>query len=62
MSVTAARGFIASGVAAGLKASGKPDVALVVNSGPRFRSRWCLHQQSNQGCAGVVVAAGHEEW
>lgn len=38
MSVTAARGFIASGVAAGLKASGKPDVALVVNSGPRFEA------------------------
>ena len=34
MSVTAARGFRASGVAAGLKASGAPDVALVVNDGP----------------------------
>jgi glutamate N-acetyltransferase/amino-acid N-acetyltransferase len=29
MSVTAARGFVASGVAAGLRPSGKPDVALV---------------------------------
>ncbi|MGH8776592.1 MAG: bifunctional glutamate N-acetyltransferase/amino-acid acetyltransferase ArgJ [Jiangellaceae bacterium] len=36
MSVTAARGFRASGATAGLKASGKPDVALVVNDGPRF--------------------------
>jgi glutamate N-acetyltransferase/amino-acid N-acetyltransferase len=35
MSVTAARGFRAAGVAAGLKASGGPDVALVVNDGPR---------------------------
>jgi glutamate N-acetyltransferase/amino-acid N-acetyltransferase len=34
MSVTAANGFRAAGVAAGLKASGDPDVALVVNDGP----------------------------
>ncbi|MBO0608137.1 bifunctional glutamate N-acetyltransferase/amino-acid acetyltransferase ArgJ [Myceligenerans salitolerans] len=36
MSVTAARGFRAAGITAGLKASGKPDLALVVNDGPRF--------------------------
>ena len=35
MSVTAAAGFRAAGVVAGLKPSGKPDVALVVNDGPR---------------------------
>lgn len=34
MSVTAAAGFRAAGVRAGLKASGKPDLALVVNDGP----------------------------
>ncbi len=34
MSVTAPKGFRASGVAAGLKSSGGPDVALVVNDGP----------------------------
>ena len=34
MSVTAAAGFRAAGVAAGLKASGRPDVAVVVNDGP----------------------------
>ena len=34
MSVTAARGFRAAGVAAGLKPSGRPDVAVVVNDGP----------------------------
>ncbi len=34
MSVTAPAGFRAAGVAAGLKASGDPDVALVVNDGP----------------------------
>lgn len=36
MSVTAARGFRASGVPAGLKSSGSPDVSLVVNDGPEF--------------------------
>ncbi|MET8636773.1 bifunctional glutamate N-acetyltransferase/amino-acid acetyltransferase ArgJ [Streptomyces sp. NPDC004096] len=35
MSVTAAQGFTASGIAAGIKASGNPDLALVVNNGPR---------------------------
>src|SRR5260370_38679908 len=34
MSVTAARGFRAAGVAAGIKASGNPDVAVVINDGP----------------------------
>jgi glutamate N-acetyltransferase / amino-acid N-acetyltransferase len=34
VSVTAASGFRASGVAAGLKSTGAPDVALVVNDGP----------------------------
>ncbi len=35
MSVTAADGFRASGVAAGLKPSGRPDMALLVNDGPK---------------------------
>ena len=35
MTVTAPQGFEAAGVAAGLKSSGKPDVAVVVNRGPR---------------------------
>ncbi|MFE6746883.1 bifunctional glutamate N-acetyltransferase/amino-acid acetyltransferase ArgJ [Kitasatospora purpeofusca] len=34
MGVTAARGFRAAGVTAGIKASGTPDLALVVNDGP----------------------------
>jgi glutamate N-acetyltransferase/amino-acid N-acetyltransferase len=34
VSVTEARGFRATGVVAGIKASGRPDVALVVNDGP----------------------------
>jgi glutamate N-acetyltransferase / amino-acid N-acetyltransferase len=35
VSVTAAKGFTAAGVAAGIKANGRPDLALVVNTGPR---------------------------
>ncbi|MFE4691840.1 bifunctional glutamate N-acetyltransferase/amino-acid acetyltransferase ArgJ [Streptomyces sp. NPDC056749] len=35
MSVTAAKGFTAAGIAAGIKESGGPDLALVVNDGPR---------------------------
>ncbi|GAA4579862.1 bifunctional glutamate N-acetyltransferase/amino-acid acetyltransferase ArgJ [Micromonospora coerulea] len=44
MSVTAPRGFRAAGVAAGLKASGAADIALVVNDGP------------DAGVAGVFTA------
>lgn len=36
MSVTAAQGFVAAGVAAGLKSTGALDVALVVNEGPEY--------------------------
>jgi glutamate N-acetyltransferase/amino-acid N-acetyltransferase len=36
MSVAAAAGFRAAGATAGLKPSGNPDVALVVNDGPRY--------------------------
>ncbi|MGW0466788.1 bifunctional glutamate N-acetyltransferase/amino-acid acetyltransferase ArgJ [Streptomyces sp. NPDC003027] len=35
MSVTAAKGFTAAGIAAGIKENGNPDLALVVNNGPR---------------------------
>jgi glutamate N-acetyltransferase/amino-acid N-acetyltransferase len=38
MSVTSAAGFRASGTAAGLKASGNPDLALIVNDGPLFHA------------------------
>ena len=50
MSVTAPKGFRASGVAAGLKSSGKPDVALVVNDGP-------LHVAAGVFTSNRVVAA-----
>ncbi|MBQ0854365.1 bifunctional glutamate N-acetyltransferase/amino-acid acetyltransferase ArgJ [Streptomyces sp. BH-SS-21] len=36
MSVTAAKGFTAAGIAAGIKENGNPDLALVVNDGPRL--------------------------
>jgi glutamate N-acetyltransferase/amino-acid N-acetyltransferase len=36
MSVTAARGFTAAGIAAGLKSNGRRDLALVVNGGPEY--------------------------
>jgi glutamate N-acetyltransferase/amino-acid N-acetyltransferase len=35
VSVTAAKGFTAAGIAAGIKENGTPDLALVVNNGPR---------------------------
>jgi glutamate N-acetyltransferase/amino-acid N-acetyltransferase len=38
MSVTHPAGFLAAGVAAGLKSTGAPDLALVVNQGPTFDS------------------------
>ncbi len=36
MSVTAAAGFLAGGLAAGLKSNGRSDLALVVNTGPDY--------------------------
>jgi glutamate N-acetyltransferase/amino-acid N-acetyltransferase len=38
VSVTGPRGFRAAGVVAGLKSSGAPDLALVVNDGPSYAS------------------------
>ncbi len=38
MSITAPKGFRASGVAAGLKSTGAKDIALVVNDGPEHAS------------------------
>jgi glutamate N-acetyltransferase/amino-acid N-acetyltransferase len=36
VSVTTAKGFTAAGIAAGIKENGNPDLALVVNNGPRL--------------------------
>lgn len=38
MSITSPKGFVAAATAAGIKPSGNPDVALVVNQGPEFNA------------------------
>ncbi|HML51867.1 MAG TPA: bifunctional glutamate N-acetyltransferase/amino-acid acetyltransferase ArgJ [Propionicimonas sp.] len=53
MSVTAAKGFTAAGVVAGIKASGKADLALVVNTGPRAHAAGVF--TSNKFTAAPVV-------
>lgn len=72
MSVTAARGFAASGVSAGIKDSGAPDLALVVNRGPSdaaaavFTSnrvqaapvRWSRRVTGDGALAAVVLNSG----
>ncbi|CAN5801704.1 bifunctional glutamate N-acetyltransferase/amino-acid acetyltransferase ArgJ [soil metagenome] len=72
MSVTAAAGFRAAGVAAGLRSGGGPDVALVVNDGPRSSAaavftanrcvahpvRWSRQALSDGIARAVVLNAG----
>ncbi|MGW6566788.1 bifunctional glutamate N-acetyltransferase/amino-acid acetyltransferase ArgJ [Streptomyces sp. NPDC054975] len=72
MSVTAARGFLACGVAAGIKESGDRDLALVVNRGPSraaagvFTSnrvqaapvRWSRRALADGRLAAVVLNSG----
>ena len=53
MSVTTPNGFLASGVTAGLKASGRPDLAIVQNTGPDFPAASVF--TSNRVCAAPVV-------
>ena len=45
--VTAPAGFRAAGIAAGIKVSGAPDLALVFNEGP--------DHAAERGCLGAVV-------
>ncbi|GGM13573.1 bifunctional glutamate N-acetyltransferase/amino-acid acetyltransferase ArgJ [Nakamurella endophytica] len=70
--VCAPEGFRAAGVTAGLKASGTPDVALVVNTGPDFSAagvltgnrvtaapvRWCRAVLPAGRLAAVVLNSG----
>jgi len=72
VSVTAAKGFLAAGVIAGIKASGRPDLALVVNEGPdahaaavftsnRFQAapvQWTQAAVSDHRLAAVVLNSG----
>ena len=53
MSVTVPQGFLAAGVTAGLKASGRPDLALVRNLGPDFHAAAAF--TSNRVCAAPVT-------
>ena len=72
MSVTAARGFTAAGVKAGLKASGNHDVALVLNEGPQYTAAgvftsnrfkaapvlWSLQVLTERALKAVVLNSG----
>ncbi|MEA5054759.1 MAG: bifunctional ornithine acetyltransferase/N-acetylglutamate synthase, partial [Propionicimonas sp.] len=72
MSVTAAKGFVAAGVVAGIKDSGSPDLALVVNQGPlahaaavftgnRFKAapvQWSRQALATPRLAAVVLNSG----
>ena len=59
MSVTAARGFVAAGVAAGIRPSGKPDVALLRSASPAVGcAMWTLNRVQ---AAPVVVSRRHLE-
>ena len=57
MSVTAAKGFTASGIAAGIKENGNPDLALVVNNGPKLAAAGVF--TSNRVKAAPVPLPGH---
>lgn len=72
MSVTFPKGFLASGVASGLKKSGNPDVALVVNQGPHLTASavftsnrckanpilWSMEAVKDQQAKAVVLNSG----
>ena len=57
MSVTTAQGFTAAGIIAGIKASGRKDLALVHNNGPRFDAAAVF--TSNRICAAPVTWSRH---
>lgn len=59
MSVTAARGFEAAGVCAGIRPSGKPDVALVRSLSPAVGA--AMWTQNRVLAAPVVVSQAHLE-
>jgi len=57
MSVTTPKGFTAAGVTAGIKASGRPDLALVVNQGPEAHAAAVFTSNAFKA-APVVWSAG----
>ncbi|WP_295625245.1 bifunctional glutamate N-acetyltransferase/amino-acid acetyltransferase ArgJ [uncultured Corynebacterium sp.] len=56
--VTAPRGFRASGVTAGIKASGNPDMALIVNDGPT-KTAAAVFTRNRVQAAPVTVTRDH---
>jgi glutamate N-acetyltransferase/amino-acid N-acetyltransferase len=59
MSVTAPAGFRAAGVSAGLADSGRLDLAVVVNDGPRASRGRGVHHQPRPGASRAVEPASH---
>ncbi len=59
MSVTAAAGFVASGVACGVKASGDPDLSLVATDDGRPVSTAAVFTANKSTAAPVVVSRTH---
>lgn len=72
MSITTPQGFTAAGIAAGIKSSGRHDLAVVCNTGPHFRAagvftrnrvqaapvKWSRHAVSDGQLAAVVLNSG----
>jgi glutamate N-acetyltransferase/amino-acid N-acetyltransferase len=61
MSVTAAQGFVGSGVACGIKASGDPDLSLVATDDGQPVVAAAVFTQNKSTAAPVVVSRAHLE-
>lgn len=59
MSVTAAEGFVAAGVACGIKATGEPDLALVATDDGRAVTAAAVFTANKSTAAPVVVSRSH---
>ncbi len=59
MSVTAAKGFVASGVASGIKSSGDPDLSLVATSDGRAVTAAGVFTANRMTAAPVLVSQAH---
>jgi len=59
MSVTAARGFVAAGVAAGVKADGRTDLALVATADGRAVPAAAVFTQNQMTAAPVITTRNH---
>ena len=61
MSVTAAKGFVASGVAAGIKPSGDPDLSLVATASGHAVAAAATFTDNKMTAAPVLTSAAHLE-